>query len=321
MSPVLLLATEAASSGGTSPRTIAVIVLVVALVGFAIAYFIVGPGRRKKGPRQSADIPLAMRPYHSDDELETTGIERAMAWGFALTLFMALFLPVYWALEPVRIEDKQDEVYNTDVEAGRALFGEACASCHGPSGEGGTAPNPYSDAPWPAPQLNNIVTRYEDNTNVSDIGAFITTTVRRGRPGTPMPAWSAAFNGPMNDQEIDRIVDYILAIQTGEEPQAQAVQGKSGDTLFADNCARCHGPNAEGREEFGLGPSLDDVYQRYGWDGSEEGAESVDETIFQTVHQGRLVPTGADMPSFADVLSDSAIERIVEYLKSIQKRG
>lgn len=322
MSQLLLLATEATASGdGTPARTIAVIILVVALFAFAVAYYVVGPGRRKKGPKQSADIPLAMRPYHSDEELETTGIERAMAWGLALTLFMALFLPVYWALEPIRIEDKQDQYYDRDVQAGRTLFASACAGCHGTNAEGGTAPNPYGDAAWPAPQLNNIVTRYEDNAAVLDIEEFITTTVRRGRAGTPMPAWSAAFNGSMNDQEIDWIVRYILSIQTGEAPTAQAVAGKQGDTLFQENCARCHGDNGEGRAEFGLGPNLQDLYARYGWDGTEDTLTPARQTFYETIRNGRYVPTGANMPSFANTLSEDAVNRILDYLETIQKRG
>jgi hypothetical protein len=73
ISPVL--AVEAASSGTSVP----IVILVIGLVGFALAYFIVGPGRQR-GPKRNADIPLAMRPYHSDEELEGRGMERAMAW-------------------------------------------------------------------------------------------------------------------------------------------------------------------------------------------------------------------------------------------------
>src|SRR5690606_7596201 len=86
---LLLLATEAteAAEGGSGLSTVVVIVLIAALAAFAVAYVVVGPGKRKAGAKRRGDIPLAMRPYHSDEELETTGLERAMAWGVALSLF------------------------------------------------------------------------------------------------------------------------------------------------------------------------------------------------------------------------------------------
>ena len=75
----LLLATEAteATEGGGIGGTVAVALLVGALILFGIAYIVVGPGKTK-GAKTRGDIPLAMRPYHSDEELETTGLERAM---------------------------------------------------------------------------------------------------------------------------------------------------------------------------------------------------------------------------------------------------
>src|SRR5690625_3869848 len=144
LEPILLV--EGGGSGGTVP----VLILVVALVGFALAYFIVGPGRRK-GPKRHADIPLGMRPYHSDEELESTGMERAMAWGVALATFCALFIPLYWLLEPGRIENSVEAFYQQDVENGRIEYQNACASCHGNNLEGGSAahPDPDIDAAWP----------------------------------------------------------------------------------------------------------------------------------------------------------------------------
>ncbi|MEX2505201.1 MAG: hypothetical protein WD378_10135, partial [Egicoccus sp.] len=85
--PGLFILAEGGGSGGNAPM----VILVGALAAFAIAYFVVGPGKGRKGPRRLGDIPLSMRPYHSDEELETTGMERAMAWGVALAVFASLF--------------------------------------------------------------------------------------------------------------------------------------------------------------------------------------------------------------------------------------
>lgn len=325
---LLLLATEAtetaesAAEGGGIVGTVAVALLVGALILFAIAYVVVGPGR-DKGAKTRGDIPLAMRPYHSDEELETSGLERAMSWAVALAMFIAVFIPLYWVVEPARIEDKKDEFYEEDVSLGRALYAANCTTCHGANAEGGSAPHPDPDvdASWPAPRLNNIAARYEDSNVVTDVKFFIEQTLQQGRPGTPMPAWGSAFAGPMNDQEISAITEYILSIQTGEleEPDAQAFVGQSGEDLYANNCARCHGVDAQGR----VGPNLRVIFDQFGAEPGAEQTTSEDVTearegIEYILTNGLYVPTGAYMPSFADDLTPDAITRIIDYLESIQ---
>jgi mono/diheme cytochrome c family protein len=317
MSDLYFLATEASEgASGMQGGTIAVIILLAALAAFAVAYFVVGPGRRR-GPKRHGDIPLSMRPYHSDEELETTGLERAMAWGVALSVFMAVFLPLYWFIEPTRINDARDTFYGRDVSMGRELYAANCTTCHGQNAEGGFAPHPDPevDAPWPAPALENLMARYEESEIVTDVRSFVITTIEQGRPGTPMPAWGAAYQGPLNDQQIEAIADYVLSIQTGEIDEAQAFVGASGDEIFEQNCARCHGYDAEGR----VGPQLTNVFARYG--ATPDDAASIQgatDAIRSTVVKGRYVPTGAPMPSFEDELTPDAIDRVVDYLRSIQ---
>ena len=313
---------EPAAEGGGIGSTVAVALLVGALILFAIAYIVVGPGRTR-GTRTRGDIPLAMRPYHSDEELETTGLERAMSWAVALAMFIAVFIPLYWVVEPSRIEEKKDEFYEEDVSLGRALYAANCTTCHGVNAEGGSAPHPSPevDASWPAPPLNNIAARYEDSNVVTDVEYFVEQTIKQGRPGTPMPAWGSAFAGPMNDQQVEAIAKYILAIQTGElqEPDAQAFVGQSGEELFTNNCARCHGYDAQGR----VGPNLRVIFDQFGADPSAEEVDQAAltearESIQYILTNGLYVPTGATMPSFADDLTPDAMTKIIDYLQSIQ---
>lgn len=317
----LLLATEAAEGGGGGAAGIAIVILLVALAIFAVAYFVVGPGR--SGPRLRGDIPLAKRPYHSDEELEGPAMERAMSWGVALAAFSALFLMLYSLVEPARIDDKRDEFYTEDVRQGQRLYAENCASCHGEMAGGGFAghPDPEVEASWPVPALNNITARYEDSEIVTDIQDFMTQTIQQGRAGTPMPAWGIAYQGPLNDQQIAAIVDYLLSIQTGEapEPDPQAFVGLSGEEIFGDNCARCHGQQAQGR----VGPPLLNVLERFGWDpGDPEALREAREAVRSTILTGRLVPGAPpNMPPFADVLTEDALTAVLDYLESIQQTG
>jgi mono/diheme cytochrome c family protein len=302
-------------SGGSVP----VIILLVALAGFALAYFVVGPGRRK-GPKRYADIPLAMRPYHSDEELESTGMERAMAWGVAFAVFASLFLPLYWLIEPGRINGRVEDFYAQDVAKGRAQYQNACASCHGVNLDGGSAPHPDPTvtAPWPVPALNNIVARYDESAIVTDVREHILLTLTYGRRGTPMQAFSAGQGGALSDLQIEQITAYILSVQTGEIPQAMSYAGRSGDDVFANNCARCHGAGGEGY----IGPQLLNVFERYGWvPGDDASLEAAKAAVRQVLYNGRNVPGQAPMPAFGATLSPSAIEAVIAHLESFQTTG
>jgi mono/diheme cytochrome c family protein len=302
--------------GGSS---VPILILVLALGGFALAYFLVGPGS-KRGPKRYGDIPLAMRPYHSDAELEGPGLERAMAWGVAFAVFSSLFLPLYWLIEPGRINNRVEEFYQQDVAAGRAQYQNACASCHGVNLEGGSAPHPDPtvSAAWPAPALNNITARYRDSAIVSDVRQHILLTLRYGRSGTPMQAFSVGSGGALSDNQLEAITAYILSVQTGELPQAIGFVGQSRDQLFGNHCARCHGANAQGY----VGPQLQNVFERYGWSGQDDVSQAAARAaVRQAIVNGRIVPGQAPMPSYAGVLTDEAIDAIVDHLFAIQRTG
>ncbi len=315
--PDLFVMVESGGSGSTVP----IIILLVALAAFAVAYFVVGPGRRG-GPRRRADIPLAMRPYHSDEELETTGMERAMAWGVALAVFSALFLPLYWLIEPGRIQNAVNDQYEQDVANGRVEYQNACAACHGVNLEGGSAPHPDAeiDAAWPAPRLDNIVARYQESEVVEDVREYMWLTVFYGRSGTPMPGFSTDVGGVYSDHQLNSILAYILSAQTGEvsDIDTQAFVGRSGDDLFSANCARCHGENAEGY----VGPQLVNVFERYGWDPDDDASrERARAVIRQTIEDGRLVPGEAPMPGFAQEMPPEAIDAVIDHLEALQRTG
>jgi mono/diheme cytochrome c family protein len=129
---------------------------------------------------------------------------------------------------------------------GAQIYAENCAVCHGLEGEGRVGATLSKD--WPAiqPDLNlrNIIVN--------------------GVPGTFMPPWGTANGGPLSDEQIDLLVDYVLSWQTGDPLPASAfptptsrppiepipdVEGdpNKGAVLYGENCALCHGENGEGR--------------------------------------------------------------------------
>jgi mono/diheme cytochrome c family protein len=290
---------------------LAILALAAAVV---VAFLVLNANRRR---RRLEDVPLAMRPAYSDDELERQGgiLERYMQWGMVLTVGLAIFFPVYWFNEERRLDSETGDFFEAAIARGEESYQENCAECHAPNLAGGSAPSPYEgDAAWPAPALNNIATRYADSRNVTDVRDFIIETLQRGRPGTPMPTWGAAYGGPMTDQNIEDVATYILANQVTETTEADAAANLSGEELYQGNCAKCHGVDlASGNNR--PGPSLIGVTERHSR-----------EDIIGILTNGIYIPTGAVMPGFGEVLyqyegaryNESALNKVVDYLESCQ---
>ena len=81
--------------------------------------------------------------------------------------------------------------------------------------------------------------------------------------------------------------------------------GSNGATVFANNCASCHGPDGSGNPQAGV-PNLTDPYWIYGGD---------EETIFTSVWGGRQ----GHMPTWEGRLSE--LDRKILTLYLLDKRG
>ncbi len=287
---------------------IGVIIAVLGLAALAVPWFLTRNVRKER--RRYEEVPPAMRPGFSDEQLEKTVIERYMGWGLVLTALFAVFFPVYWVQEANRLQTAEAGLFTSSVATGEALYQANCAECHGGDGGGGAAPSPYSDASWPAPSVTNIVERYEESENVDDMRLFLTEVLERGRPGTPMPQWGQAYQGPLTDQEIRDIVDWILVNQEEGAAEEVSATDMSGEEFFTANCAECHGPGGEGQ----VGPSLVGVFERHDED-----------TILGILRNGIVFSGGTVMPAFQNGymyegtrVDDEMLESVVDYLEELQ---
>jgi mono/diheme cytochrome c family protein len=167
-------------------------------------------------------IPPSRRPGPTDEALEGPILERYQAWGLIFTAFLAIFLPVLYLREPARQAGATEAFLDLSRERGHATFEQFCARCHGADAHGGTVPrfkppdNPNAEpADYPAPDLTKIYERHPGQ-RVADVASK---TINAGRPGTPMPAWGVRNNGPMNDQQIIDLVNWLLSIQADKKPR------------------------------------------------------------------------------------------------------
>lgn len=163
------------------------------------------------------EISPNLKPGMDDQHLETRRLEGGQKAAIAFSAFLAISLPLYFLGENARQEGFVDEFHEASVERGEHIVEEfACFQCHGPLGAGGSAPfvDPRSgvSVSWVAPSLDDIFLRYDED----EVNFWVTF----GRGNTPMPAWGLEGGGPMNEQQVEDVVNYLLTIQ---KPQQQVV--------------------------------------------------------------------------------------------------
>ena len=203
--------------------TLAWIVLIVATTG----WIVYGLANLRKGRAEiGSEIRLAAnrKPYYDDEELEGKKLERTQLLGVLFLAVITIVLPLYWILEPGRQEgaqngwDKRFASWGSNLFATTADGGYNCAGCHGGmNGAGGVAAYAITDpntgevkaVDWKAPALNDVFYRYSE-----DEVRFI---LEYGRPFSPMSAWGLAGGGPLNEQQIQTLIDYMKSIQIPRE--------------------------------------------------------------------------------------------------------
>jgi mono/diheme cytochrome c family protein len=212
--------------------------------------------------------------------------DRLMSIGLALTLALFLGFGFYWLDEPARMATAAEQLQATRAEHGRVRFAENCAICHGPQGEGVTAPTMNSQ---------------EFLMSISDEVLF--SLIRSGVPGTAMPSWSQAFGGPFPDDEIRDLVAFIRSWEPTAPPAAarpRPADPEQGAALFASACFACHGPDGRGASA----PAINDRARLNQFD---------DEWYRQTIAVGR---PARGMPTWGAVLSPRQIDDLVALFAS-----
>lgn len=129
--------------------------------------------------------------YEVDDELERS-TNRVMTIGSVLLVAMALVFPLYRWVEPANREEARDAQLESLAESGESLWSFNCSSCHGLSGDGGTAP-----------ALNS--SQFLQSATDDQISQLIAV----GIPGSQMSAYSQDFAGPLTSEQIKALSVYI----------------------------------------------------------------------------------------------------------------
>jgi mono/diheme cytochrome c family protein len=204
-----------------SRATVLLFLFPAALILLAIVIAVVFRARERA---RVAAMPPSRRPGPTDEALEGRLLENYQLAGVALTIFLAVALPFLYIREPARMRAAGEHQQEESVTLGRQEFVEFCARCHGNNAQGGVVeryvtPGAKNAKPVDvqAPNLHKI---WERNRG-KDVAAVAWETIQKGRPPTPMPTWGVRYGGPMNDQQITNLVNYLLSIQDDNKPRPQ----------------------------------------------------------------------------------------------------
>jgi len=130
--------------------------------------------------------------------------------------------------------------------------------------------------------------------------------ISEGQPNFGMSPFASSNGGPLDDDQIDAIVTYIRSWEANPPvelpPEVSAVQGTmSGDAIFKELCAQCHGPNGEGA----IGPALNDPKFQ---------ASATDQYIYDTINLGH---ESTAMIGWGELLTSEQITEVVKFIRSL----
>ena len=180
-----------------------IVTTVAALAAIAWLAFLVANSIRGRGKEEVAPN---LAPGITDDTLESKRLDKTLASAVVLSGILALSLPIYFISEQNRQDGFVEEFDQVALERGAHLYEEfQCGNCHGVNGGGGAAAYVEKrsgiNVAWSAPAINTVFYRYTPE----ETRFWIV----YGRANSPMPAWGLDGGGPLNDQQIDELMEYL----------------------------------------------------------------------------------------------------------------
>jgi len=259
---MLALLQQAASKGGRTPiqESIGWVIFFLAAVGvFVYAFANFKRGRNEVG--SEVEMAVNRRPYLSDQELETSKLNRSGMLALLSLTVIVLVVPLYGLRETGRQKGAVSGMDERFLREGEEMFkpaaqgGLGCSDCHGgmkATGNKSGAKYTVTDSAgrfveqvtWQAPALNTVMLRYS-----RDEVRYILTY---GRPFSPMPAWGAAGGGALTTQQIEILINYLQSIQISpKEAQKEVTDGLAKEKAAA--AAAGHPYTSDGQALFNLG--------------------------------------------------------------------
>ncbi|MEO9611989.1 MAG: cytochrome-c oxidase, cbb3-type subunit III [Nitratireductor sp.] len=173
------------------------------------------------------------------------------------------------------------------VSAGSAAFKVNCVQCHGSGAQGSAGYPNLNDDEWlwggSIEQIYQTIAhgiRFagDDETRFSEMPAF----------------------DYLEAEQITDAANYVVSLSGGA---ADAAAAERGQTVYAENCAACHGDDGKGMADLGA-PDLTDAIWLYG------------STVADIANQMRAPKHGV-MPGWGERLGDVTVKELAVYVHSL----
>lgn len=174
------------------------------------------------------------------------------------------------------------------IAAGGAAYKVNCVQCHGSGAEGSPGFPNLNDDDWLWGGTPDQI--------YQTIGHGIRFATDADTRVSEMPA----FTDVLEPAQIQEVAAYVATLSGEDADPALATPGK---TVFADNCAACHGDDGKGNRELGA-PDLTDAISLIG-----SGQAAI-------ARQVRAPRHGA-MPAWNARLGDTTVKELAVYIHSL----
>jgi len=180
------------------------------------------------------------------------------------------------------------ELQHYAVTGGSAVFRTFCAQCHGAGAAGTTGYANLIDDDWLW------------GGSLEDIYATIRHGVRAEDDADTRFSEMPGFGEILEPSEIIDVTHYVMSISGGNYNPALV---NSGQRVFSENCADCHGELGAGNRDLGA-PNLTDAIWLYG--GSQRA-------VYTTIAGGRK----GMMPAWQTRLSEAQLRQVAVYVHQL----
>ncbi len=189
-------------------------------------------------------------------------------------------------------EDVGHPVAPPDLAAGAQIFAANCTRCHGASGAG--------DGELVASgQIPKIASFRDPATSFGVAPKDWFSIVSDGKIANLMPPW----RGMLDEEQRWAVTMYVYTL--ADTPDQLA----AGATVYSANCAECHGDSGKGD-----GPKAKEITRPMPDFTSQVKLVSLsDSTIYNIATKGQ----GAQMPAFADKLTDDQRRAVAAYVRTL----
>ena len=191
-------------------------------------------------------------------------------------------------LEQMEVADilANDDLRTFAAAGGKAAFKVNCVQCHGSGAQGAPGYPNLNDDDWIW------------GGSIDAIHQTIAYGVRQNNDETRIAEMPAFGRDELLDRsQIDQVAWYVMKL-SGQE--ADAAKAETGATVYAENCAACHGDAGEGLPETGA-PRLADQLWLYGGTHADIVAQLSN-------------PKHGVMPAWGERLGPGAVKQLAVYV-------